>query len=78
MLRGRDLTAVRNFSRHLTTVRLDGHWRSARPVADVPTDPNRVLTTAKIAHGRLLAVDSKFDEAVASPPYQVVTDPLAR
>jgi hypothetical protein len=32
-----------------------------------------VLTTAKLAHGRLLLVDSKFDEATATPPYQVVT-----
>jgi hypothetical protein len=37
-----------------------------------------VLTTAKVLHGRTLYVDSKFDEAVASGPYEVVTDPLAR
>jgi Cu-Zn family superoxide dismutase len=72
VLRGHDLTAARNFSRRLTTVHMSGHWTSARPVADVATDPNRVLTTAKIVHGRLLAVDSKFDEPVATPPYQVV------
>ncbi|MBP2356235.1 sugar lactone lactonase YvrE [Kribbella aluminosa] len=38
-----------------------------------PTDPDRVLTTAKLAQGRLLVVDSKFDEATAVPPYQVIT-----
>ena len=32
----------------------------------------RVFTTAEIARGRLLLVDSKFDETVAEPPYQVV------
>jgi sugar lactone lactonase YvrE len=72
VLRGRELTAIRNFSRRLTTVRVDGDWSTVRPVADVPTDPDRVLTTGKIADGRLLAVDSKFDEPVATPPYQVV------
>jgi len=35
----------------------------------------RVLTTAKTLRGRILYVDSKFDEAVASAPYEVVTDP---
>ena len=34
-------------------------------------------TTAKVLHGRILYVDSKFDEAVASGPYEVVTTPLA-
>ena len=37
-----------------------------------------MLTTAKVLHGRTLYVDSKFDEPVASGPYEVVTDPLAR
>src|SRR3954453_1339208 len=72
VLRGHDLIVVRNSSRRLTTVRVDGGWTTVRPVADVPTDADRVLTTAKIADGRLLAVDSKFDEPVATAPYQVV------
>lgn len=72
VLRGRELTAIRNFSPALTTVRLDGDGATARPVADRPTDPDRVLTTGEIARGRLLAVDSKFDENPARPPYQVV------
>ena len=42
------------------------------------TDPARVLTTAKVLRGRILFVDSKFDEPVASGPYEVVTDPVAR
>ncbi len=72
VLRGHRLTVVRNFSRVITTLRLDGHSRSARLLSEVGTDPDRVFTTAKIAHGRLLLVDSKFDEAVATPPYEVV------
>ena len=42
------------------------------------TDPDRVFTTAKIARGRLLLVDSKFDETVAQPPYEVVAMKLRR
>ena len=42
-------------------------------VSEQPTDPDRVFTTAKLAQGRLLLVDSKFDEnPVGIPPYQVV------
>jgi sugar lactone lactonase YvrE len=76
VLRGHRLIVVRNFSKRLTTLRLDEHGRVARPLSDVATDPDRVFTTAKIARGRLLLVDSKFDEAVARPPYQVVALPL--
>jgi sugar lactone lactonase YvrE len=70
---GRTLWVVRNFSKVLSTLRLTPDGRAARLVAATPTDPDRVLTTAKLAHGRLLLVDSKFDEATATPPYQVVT-----
>ncbi len=78
VLRGHDLVVVRNFSRRLTTLRLDGRATSATLVDDVATDPARVLTTAKIARGRLLAVDSKFDENPAQAPYEVVALPLGR
>ncbi|ONI73597.1 gluconolaconase [Kribbella sp. ALI-6-A] len=70
---GRTLWVVRNFSKVLSTLRLTPDGRTARLVAATPTDPDRVLTTAKLAQGRLLLVDSKFDEATATPPYQVVT-----
>jgi sugar lactone lactonase YvrE len=76
VLRGQRLIVVRNFSKRLTTLRLDRHGRTARPLREVATDPDRVFTTAKIARGRLLLVDSKFDEAVAQPPFQVVALPL--
>jgi hypothetical protein len=61
----------------LATLHLSADGRSASLVAQEATDPSRVLTTAKALHGRILFVDSKFDEAVASGPYEVVTTPLA-
>ncbi|WP_067433351.1 SMP-30/gluconolactonase/LRE family protein [Nocardioides jensenii] len=75
VLRGDTLTVVRNFSRSIATLRLasDGSW--ARAIHQQATSPDRVLTTAKALRGRILYVDSKFDEAVASGPYDVITDP---
>ncbi len=75
---GSRLTVVRNFARSIATLKLSSDGREARPVSQVATDPTRVLTTAKVLRGRILFVDSKFDETVATPPYQVVTDPVAR
>ena len=75
---GSRLTVVRNFARSIATLELSSDGRTARPVSQVATDPTRVLTTAKVLRGRILFVDSKFDETVATPPYQVVTDPVAR
>ncbi len=69
---GNRLWVVRNFSRVLSTLRLSHDGRTATLVAATPTDPTRVITTAKLAQGRLLLVDSKFDEQVAAPPYEVV------
>jgi Cu-Zn family superoxide dismutase len=69
---------VRNFSQRLTTLALSADDRSARLRSDVATDPTRVFTTAKLARGRLLLVDSKFDGPVAAPPYEVVPVRLAR
>ena len=50
--------------------------RRARLVAETDTDPARVFTTGKIAGGRLLLVDSHFDEPIGLPPYEVVALPL--
>jgi sugar lactone lactonase YvrE len=69
---GDSLWVVRNFSKVVSTLRLSADGRTARLVSAKPTDPDRVLTTAKLAQGRLLVVDSKFDEATAVPPYQVI------
>jgi hypothetical protein len=71
--RGNELTVVRNFSRRLTTLRLAHDGSNAEAIADIATDPTRVFTTAKFARGRLLLVDSKFEEQPApSAPYEVV------
>jgi Cu-Zn family superoxide dismutase len=68
-----ELIVVRNFPRRLVTLELSDDARTAELLTDVATDPTRVFTTAKIARGRLLLIDSKFDEQpTAQPPYEVV------
>lgn len=74
---GTRLTVVRNFQRMLATLLISADGTAAELVSQQPTDPTRVFTTAKVLHGRTLFVDSKFDEAVAVPPYEVVTNPFA-
>ena len=78
VLHGSRLTVIRNFSRELTTLRLGPDARAADLLSVTPTDPDRVFTTGKEARGRLLLVDSKFDEQVAAPPYEVVAVPVPR
>ena len=75
---GGRLLVVRNFSRSLATLTLSADGRRARVLSQQATDPTRVLTTAASLWGRVLYVDSKFDESVAAPPYEVVTCPVAR
>jgi sugar lactone lactonase YvrE len=72
---GGRLIVVRNFSRMLATLGLTADGTRAELVDQTPTAADRVLTTAKTLRGRMLFVDSKFDEPVATGPYQVVTDP---
>lgn len=76
--RGDRLTVVRNFSRMLATLEISADGTRAELVGQEATDPARVLTTAAVLRGRILFVDSKFDEPVASGPYEVVTDPVVR
>lgn len=78
VLRGHTLWVVRNFAHVLTTMRVSHRTSVARLISERTTDPDRVFTTAKIARGRLLLVDSKFDETVAEPPYEVVAMKLHR
>jgi sugar lactone lactonase YvrE len=75
---GGTLTVVRNFSRMLATLRLSANGRTATESLQQATDPSRVLTTAATLDGRILFVDSKFDEPIANPPYEVITDPMVR
>ncbi|HOA02010.1 MAG TPA: gluconolaconase [Dermatophilaceae bacterium] len=72
---GNTLTVVRNFSRMIATLQLAADGTGARLVDQQATASDRVLTTAKTLHGRILYVDSKFDEAIASGPYEIITDP---
>ena len=76
VLRGKKLYVVRNFQHVLVELRMTDQFTGASFVTSVATDPARVFTTAKYAHGRLLAVDSKFDETVGERPYEVVALPL--
>ena len=78
VLHGRTLWVVRNRSHVLTTLHLGANAATARLVNEQPTDPDRVFTTAKLAQGRLLLVDSKFDQPVGLPPYQVVAFDIPR
>lgn len=73
--RGNRLTVVRNFSRMVATLRLAADGGVARLVDQQASSADRVLTTAAVLRGRILYVDSKFDEPVASGPYEVITDP---
>lgn len=73
--RGNILTVVRNFSRMIATLRLSHDGRRAVLLRQEASSADRVLTTAKSLRGRILYVDSKFDEPVASAPYEVITDP---
>ena len=75
---GGTLQVVRNFSRQLATLRLSADGRTAMLRRQQATDPDRVLTTAATLRGRTLFVDSKFDEPVASGPYEVITNPVVR
>lgn len=78
LLRGNTLSVVQNFSKKLTTLRLSADGSSIRLLGQRATDPDRVLTTVARLRGQTLFVDSKFDEQVASGPYEVITNPLAR
>lgn len=60
VLRGHSLWVVQNFTRQISELALDGLWSSARVVGVTQTSPQRTFTTAKIAKGRLLVVDSQF------------------
>lgn len=73
---GNRLTVIRNFSKMVATMRVSADGDRVHRVEQRASDPDRVYTTAKMLHGRLLAVDSKFDEQpAASGPYDVVGSP---
>ena len=66
VLQGHDLYVVQNFSRQITKLRLSGDLSSADVRDVLPTPADRTFTTAKIARGQLLGVDSKFGFPLAA------------
>jgi sugar lactone lactonase YvrE len=76
VVQGDTLVAIRNLPRLLTYLRLDDDAASGRLLAEVSTDPDRVFTTGDTAGGRLLLVDSQFDEDPPSPDSEVVARPF--
>lgn len=78
VLQGNQLQVVRNFTKKLATLQVSPDGSTATLRRQVDTDADRVLTTAKTLRGKILYVDSKFDEQTASGPYEVITDPVAR
>lgn len=75
---GNQLTVVQNFSKQISTLKLSANGSTASVVSRrATTYPDRVLTTAAELRGRILYVDSKFDEPSAQAPYEVIAQPFA-
>ncbi|MGY0538208.1 SMP-30/gluconolactonase/LRE family protein [Nocardioides sp. YJ-D4] len=75
---GRDLAVVRNFDKQLVHLELNPSATSAELISSRATGPDRVFTTGKLLDGRLLLVDSHFDEQTAQGPYEIVTAKMPR
>jgi sugar lactone lactonase YvrE len=72
VIRDHTLVAIRNFPQQLVYLRLNDTASTGQRFATVPTNPNRVFTTGDIVAGRLLLVDSQFDEDPPSRNSEVV------
>jgi hypothetical protein len=66
--RGSTLWVVQNFSRQITEIRLRRSATTGEVRQVTATPANRTLTTAKLARGDLLAVDSQFGFDPAAAP----------
>jgi hypothetical protein len=75
---GRDLAVIRNFDKQIVHLELNRSATSADHISSRATDPDRVFTTGKLLDGRMLLVDSHFDEDVAEGPYEIVTARMPR
>ncbi|TQL70542.1 beta-propeller repeat-containing protein [Nocardioides albertanoniae] len=75
---GRDLAVIRNFDKQIVHLELNRSATSAEHVSSRATDPDRVFTTGKLLDGRMLLVDSHFDEQTAQGPYEIVTARMPR
>jgi Cu-Zn family superoxide dismutase len=60
VLRGHTLWVVQNFTRQISRLALSGDLASGAIVSVTATPADRTFTTAKLARGRLLLVDSQF------------------
>ncbi len=76
VVQGRTLVAIRNFPHLLTYLRLNSDATAARLITERATDPDRVFTTGDVAEGRLLLVDSQFDETPPSQDSEVFVLPF--
>jgi sugar lactone lactonase YvrE len=76
VVRGCTLVAVRNQPHLLAYLRLAWDASAAEFRTQVATPADRVLTTADVARGKLLLVDSQFDEAPPSQDSEVVVLPF--
>jgi sugar lactone lactonase YvrE len=76
VVKGHTIVAVRNRAHVLTYLCLKRDATSAALRAEVATDPDRVFTTGDVVHGRLLLVDSQFDEDPPSQDSEVVVLPF--
>ena len=75
---GRDLAVIRNFDKQIVHLELNRSATSAENISSRATDPDRVFTTGKLLDGRMLLVDSHFDEQTAQGPYEIVTARMPR
>jgi sugar lactone lactonase YvrE len=76
VVRGASMVAVRNQSHLLAYLRLARDASSAELLTEVQTAADRQFTTADVARGKLLLVDSQFDESPPSRNSEVVVRPL--
>ncbi|OIJ25533.1 SMP-30/gluconolactonase/LRE family protein [Nocardioides luteus] len=76
--KGRDLAVIRNFDKQIVHLELNRSATSADHISSRATDPDRVFTTGKLLDGRMLLVDSHFDEQTAQGPYEIVTARMPR
>jgi sugar lactone lactonase YvrE len=71
VLKGRTLYVVRNRNELIAKVKLDGQLRRGRIVKEITNSTFEDPTTAALARGRLLVVNSDFFPPPAGPPFTV-------
>lgn len=69
---------IRNFDHEIVHLEVDPSGATAEVAGRQAPAPGRVLTTDKLLAGRMLLVDSHFDEETGTPPYEVLTQRMPR